>query len=370
MWSRLHSLGQSTSSIWSAEESRFFAQCVSWCRAEHLSVHVASSMFSVFVLSSVLVGFLSFSLSRRLFYASWTMRFGDGDATFWGGLQLLLAQVSFANSDGQMLNTWRWVDCCRSWDAHLRWPRVLRARSLSAFSALRLIPWERGPTMHSPCVSISASLLPLQLTFTHNRLLTMSVVGLTRLSLPPCARSSATGCKPQSAIFLQHAFLMMLCPLLPVVQTASCMGEAVLLNICGFGVLPVGATTVSPVVVLRDTLASQNVADSVIPPWEISGIVCPNAPVFQISARNGSSGAESHHRLWRDGATTPGSLTQDQSTTLLGPCVHTSDSLVKCVSISRRRCRVWQDINCGSIPAGPSCSLSLLSEVILRCELA
>ena len=103
---------------------------------------------------------------------------------------------------------------------------------------------------------------------------------------------------------------MVLCPLLPVVQTPSCVDEAVLLNMCGFGVLPVGATTVSPVVVLRDTLASQNVAYSVIPSWEISGIVCPNAPVFQISARNGPLGAKSHHMLWRDGAPTPGFLTQ------------------------------------------------------------
>ena len=115
---------------------------------------------------------------------------------------------------------------------------------------------------------------------------------------------------------------------------------------------------------------TQNVADSVIPPWEISGIVCPNAPVFQISARNGPSGAESLHRLWRDGATTPGSLTLGQSTTLLGPFVHTSDSLVKCVSVSRHRCRVHQDVYSGSMPAGPSCSLSLLSEGTPRCELA
>ena len=33
--------------------NRLFAQCVPWCRAEHLPVHMASSIFSVYVLSSV-----------------------------------------------------------------------------------------------------------------------------------------------------------------------------------------------------------------------------------------------------------------------------------------------------------------------------
>ena len=150
--------------------NRLFAQCVPWCRAEHLPVHMASSIFSVYVLSSVSWSFefctqspsaLRFMDKALRRFVSWTKRFEDGDVTFLGGLQVLLAQVSFMNSDGQMLNTLCWVDCCRSWDAHFRWRRVLRARSLPAFSALRMSPRERGPTMHSPCVAISASLLPL-----------------------------------------------------------------------------------------------------------------------------------------------------------------------------------------------------------------
>ena len=52
-----------------------------------------------------------------------------------------------------------------------------------------------------------------------------------------------------------------MCPLSNVIQTASCLGEAVILNMCGSGVLPDG---VSPVVVPQDTLASQKVAVSVI----------------------------------------------------------------------------------------------------------
>ena len=65
------------------------------------------------------------------------------------------------------------------------------------------------------------------------------------------------------------------------------------------------------------------------PPWQtvFSGLVWsphdmtlgPNAPRSQISARSGPSGAKSHRRLRRTGATIPGSLTLGQSTTHLAP---------------------------------------------------
>ena len=56
------------------------------------------------------------------------------------------------------------------------------------------------------------------------------------------------------------------------------------------------------------------------------------------------------------------SLTLGQSTTLLAPCVHTSGFWERCASVPSHRCRVRQEDDCCSMPVGPSCSNSLLSE--------
>ena len=52
-------------------------------------------------------------------------------------------------------------------------------------------------------------------------------------------------------------------------------------------------------------------------------------PLFADLRAQWALSVESHSRLWRPGGTIPGSLTLGQSTTLLAPCVHTSDLLVR-----------------------------------------
>ena len=111
----------STSSTWSAEATASSHSACSACRGAALSIcqptwHPRSSRWAP-----------SCSLSPRLLCASWTKHSRDGEAIFWDGLQVPLEQVSCANVDGLMLDTWLWVDCCRSWDAPLPCPRVLQA---------------------------------------------------------------------------------------------------------------------------------------------------------------------------------------------------------------------------------------------------
>ena len=80
--------------------NRRFAQCVAWCRAEHLPVHMASS--SMF--SPVSRGGQNFSHNHQQHSTSWMVQFADGVVTFSAGLPAHPVLVYFANLDGLTLN--------------------------------------------------------------------------------------------------------------------------------------------------------------------------------------------------------------------------------------------------------------------------
>ena len=138
--------------------------------------------FSASMFSPVSRGGQNFSHNHQQLCTYWMVQFADGVVTFWAGLPAHPVLVYYANLDGLTLNTWRWDDSSPFWDAPFPWPGVLDAHSPSLCSVWRLNRQGRGPTMHLPCVPILTSLLPLQLAFTHCRLLTVCVVGLIWLS--------------------------------------------------------------------------------------------------------------------------------------------------------------------------------------------
>ena len=75
--------------------NRLFAECVAWCRAEHLPVHMASSIFRVYVLPSVSWG-SDFLRSHWQLCTSWMVHSADGDVMFWVGLLARPALVYFS----------------------------------------------------------------------------------------------------------------------------------------------------------------------------------------------------------------------------------------------------------------------------------
>ena len=168
--------------------NRLFAQGVSWCRAEHLPVHMVSSIFSVHVLSSVSWGFEFLTQSPS------APRFMDNALRRWG--RHLLGWPAGSPCTG-VLGELGWTDA-----EHLALGRLQsflgRTSSMAQGppspppASILGVASESPRTWAHHALSISESLLPLQLAFSRSRFLTMSVVGLTRLSLslsPPLVAS-------------------------------------------------------------------------------------------------------------------------------------------------------------------------------------
>ena len=209
LFSRPHSRGPSTSSIRSAEAT---ASSHSACPDAALSLCQSTwhPRSSAFLFAPVSHGALSFSLGPRPLCASWT------------------------RTPGQ-------------------------ARSLPAFSALRVSPWERGHHALDMCSRLELRCRVQGL---------ISRLSTTRL---PDGDVFSVNCGPDRLVYGRGS-----------------SPEQV--RLCG----------------LARHAGLPEVADSVISPC------------------SGPSGAESHRRLWRHGASIPGSLTMGQATQLswLRACTH------------------------------------------------
>ena len=118
--------------------NRLFAQCVAWCRAEHLPSPNGIINFPCLCSPQCLVGGQNFSHNHQQLCTSWMVQFADGVVTFWAGLLARLVLVYFANLDGLTLNTWRWNDSSLFWDAPFPWPQVLDAHSPPLSTVWRL----------------------------------------------------------------------------------------------------------------------------------------------------------------------------------------------------------------------------------------
>ena len=149
-----------------SQGNRLLAQCVAWCRAEHLPVKMASSILRVCVLPSVSWGSEFFALSPAALHLL------DGALARWR--RHVLGWPPGAPCAGVLCEL-GWPDA-----EHLALGQLLSLLGRSSSMAQGLgCPL---PTTHLPCVPILTSLLPLQLAFTHSRLLAVSVVGLIWLS--------------------------------------------------------------------------------------------------------------------------------------------------------------------------------------------
>ena len=224
----------------------FFAQCVAGCRAEHLQSKW-HRQFSASVFSPMSRGRGGVRIFRTL-----TSSFAPlgwcipqlGDVMFWGGLPTLFVLVYSANLDGLTLDTWYWDDSERSFSMAQDLGCLLSAAVLSVAS-------------QSPGT-----------LFTHSRLLTVSVVGSSWLSLLLRIWPSANACKSQSPVFSQrHVFQMVQRSPSMLALLSSCMGLVVLWSMRRSWALPDGVTTPSPADVPHDILVSLKIADSVMLLW-------------------------------------------------------------------------------------------------------
>ena len=293
--------------------NRLFAQCVSWCRAEHLPVHMASSIFCVYVLPSASWS-PSFSLSPRLLCASWTTHSGDGDAG-------VLCELGWPDAE------------------HLALGRLLSllGRTLLA-SILSVVSESLGTWAHHALDVCSRLSIP-------------SPSGAGVHPSPPRHTRRWVDSDDSASLNSEHRCRVQ--GLISRLSTARLpCGDVFSVNCCPGHLLYGGG--ISPEYVRLCSL-------SVVPPWEISRIACPNAPCLQISARSGPSGAESwSHNPWifDSGSVhnSPGSVR-----------AHTLNFSAKRASVPSHRSRVRQDDDCGSMPVGPSCSHSVLSEEFTPC---
>ena len=129
-----------------ARGNRLFAQCVSWCRSEHLPLVFASNLFHTYVLPSVLWGaeFCSGSVPAVRLLDGAIRRWSD---VCWGGLAGLPSQQFTWNLAGLTRRGSSQVGCCPSSGASLPCPSEIVLR----FQPLCLVQWPRVPV---PCLHV------------------------------------------------------------------------------------------------------------------------------------------------------------------------------------------------------------------------
>ena len=254
--------------------NRLFTQCVAWCRVEHLPVHMASSIFRVYVLPSVSWGSEFFAHSPA------ALDLLDGAIRRWG----------------RHILGWPSGSPCAGVLCELGWPDAEHLAMGRLFSLLgRSFSMAQGLGVHSPPLSFLSVASQSPGTWAHHALAMCAhldipsplAAGIHPQSPPPRVRRWVDLVVSPSLNLALHQRLQASIHSLSTTRLpdgatfsvniliSSCMAEEFLRSMRGSGASPVGVMTPSLVDALQDILVFLKVADSVMPLWGISGTPCP-----------------------------------------------------------------------------------------------